>query len=104
VSEQLKSSLKSGEYWLVVAFVIGCMYLSHKGVSAEDITQYGEVFVAKVRDGANLVMPLISTLGWVGFRVYQKVMFEKVKIDRLKIELESEVEKLKAELSAKSGE
>lgn len=59
----VKSSFKTGEFWLYAIVIVGCLYLNFvKGYSIDDIKQYHDLVVAKIENFAVTWIPVILAI------------------------------------------
>ena len=92
ITSKLKSSFKSGEFWLYAVVVIGLFYLANKGITVEMITEKGTEYVSTFSSYMASAGALIAAVIFAVKRTYLK--YQGIKAD-LEIALNTKAEDVK---------
>lgn len=86
----LKSSFKTGEFWLLLAIAAACLYLESKGIAPSEVTEYGQTLVVKVRETLTAWAPVALAVFFGIKRAYLKTLHMRAELQLALAELRAD--------------
>jgi hypothetical protein len=77
---KLKSSFKTGEFWLILVIAAACLYLESKGISPSEVTEYGQTLIVKIRETLTAWAPVALAVFFGIKRAYLKTLHMRAEL------------------------